>query len=442
MRRRAVLAGLAGLALTGRLAAQVSGKSVAVVGAGMAGLSAARALMDAGADVTVYEARARIGGRVHTSHLWRDVPCDLGASWIHGPRSNPITALARAVGAKTVTTRYDSGLLYQNGAPVDAAFDAGDWVAAAQDLALAAEGDMSLQQAITALPDYADLTRDQALALRATLHREIEHEYGGDWGQLSVRWLDAGDEFSGHDVVLPQGYGQIVDHVAKGLTIKTGVRVAELRAVSGGVEVCFAGGQVVRADAAIVTLPLGVLQAGDVVFDPPLSNERQRAIAALGMGLYNKVFLRFDRVLDMPAVDWLENLGAKDLAFNNWLNLPHILGAPAMLGFNAADVAAGIEGWGDGDIIDAATAGLRAMFGSSFPTPNAAQITRWRADPLARGSYSFHALGAQEGARADLFGADWDGRIAFAGEAASVDHPSTVHGAWLSGQQAVATLAL
>ncbi len=68
---------------------------VIVVGAGIAGLSAGGLLKRAGCAVTILEARSRIGGRIHTSHVWPDVPVDLGASWIHGVNSNPLTALAQ-----------------------------------------------------------------------------------------------------------------------------------------------------------------------------------------------------------------------------------------------------------------------------------------------------------------------------------------------------------
>jgi monoamine oxidase len=117
-----------------------------------------------------------------------------------------------------------------------------------------------------------------------------------------------------------------------------------------------------------------------------------------------------------------------------------VLDVPALLGFNAAARADEMESMSDAATIAAATDGLRGMFGSRFPAPITAQITRWRSDPLARGSYSFHRLGADKRARADLAGSDWDGRIAFAGEAASPDYAATVHGAWLSGQAAAQKL--
>ena len=85
---------------------------VIIIGAGIAGLSAARLLTDAGYQVTILEGRDRIGGRLHTSHKWPDLPIDLGASWIHGTQGNPMTALAAEAKAETVATSYDSSKVH------------------------------------------------------------------------------------------------------------------------------------------------------------------------------------------------------------------------------------------------------------------------------------------------------------------------------------------
>ena len=93
---------------------------VLVLGAGMAGLGAARVLQDAGIPVTVIEARDRIGGRTHTSHLWPDLPVDMGASWIHGTKGNPLTALAKELGLKVTPTTYDRSATFdENGREID-----------------------------------------------------------------------------------------------------------------------------------------------------------------------------------------------------------------------------------------------------------------------------------------------------------------------------------
>ena len=96
-------------------------RRVIVVGAGIAGLAAARKLIESGCEVHVVEARDRIGGRIFTSNAWTDAPTDLGASWIHGTRGNPISALARDAGAPVVPTAYENSVCYEtSGAELDA----------------------------------------------------------------------------------------------------------------------------------------------------------------------------------------------------------------------------------------------------------------------------------------------------------------------------------
>ena len=116
------------------------------------------------------------------------------------------------------------------------------------------------------------------------------------------------------------------------------------------------------------------------------------------------------------------------------------MGAPVLVGFNAAEAAAEIEAARDDDTVRAAHDALRAMFGTRFPAPVGAQITRWGSDPFSRGSYSFTAVGTSPATRQALAGAEWDGRLWFAGEATSPDHFGTAHGALMSGQQAALDL--
>lgn len=440
MKRRAVL-GLGVATLLAPRARAQAGRSIAVIGAGMAGLAAARALTDAGASVTVYEARARIGGRLWTDRSWPGAPVDLGASWIHGTKGNPLTALADAAGLARAATDYDSSAAFAAGAEVEDPTDPWSLIEAAQAAAEESDTDLSLKAAIEALPDWEEMDAADRAAMRAAIHRAVEHEYGGDWSDLSIWHFDAGKWFKGGDVLFPGGYDALATHAARGLTIRLNAELRAVAATAAGVTLTFADGSTVPADAAVLTLPLGALKAGTVAFSPALAPARQQAIDGLGMGLLNKCWLRFDSAPPVPPVDWMENLGPTAPLWSEWVNAGPSTGLPLLLGFNAAATADAVEGLSDADTLASATETLRQMFGTSFPAPRDARITRWRADPLTRGSYSFAATGSGPATRKALAGTDWDGRLAFAGEAASPDHPQTVHGAWGSGIAAAKALA-
>jgi cation diffusion facilitator CzcD-associated flavoprotein CzcO len=87
-------------------------KRIVVIGAGLAGLAAANELQSQGQDVVVVEARDRIGGRIWTSTQWKDTPLDLGASWIHGVKGNPLTSLADEIKTPRLVTRYGRAVTY------------------------------------------------------------------------------------------------------------------------------------------------------------------------------------------------------------------------------------------------------------------------------------------------------------------------------------------
>lgn len=413
------------------------GRQVVVVGAGLAGLAAARELAAAGAQVLVLEARARIGGRIWTSRQWPGMPMDLGASWIHGVKGNPLTTLADAAGAPRVATSYDSAVaLDAQGRVVslDAAMARAETLVDAARAAVdEAPRDVALAAAIESSPAWREAGAGDRRLLRHFVNATIEQEYGGDWTETSAWHFDDDAAFDGGDVLFPQGYDQVVRHLAQGLDIRLGQVVEALAPERGGVRVSLADGATLVADHVVITVPLGVLRAGGIRFAAPLSAVRQAAIATLRMGLLNKCWLRFDRVAWPPDVDWIEWLGPADGGWAQWLSLAPSARLPVLLAFHAGAQASELEALDDRATLAAAHAALRAMFGNGFPAPVAAQITRWAQDPFSLGAYSFNAVGVTRATRAALAGSDWDGALAFAGEAASPRYFGTAHGAVLSG---------
>lgn len=443
-RRRLVKAAMATAVLPTLGNCAPTGKRVLVIGAGMAGLAAAKALRAAGAEVVVIEARDRIGGRVHTSRAWRDLPVDLGASWIHGTRGNPLTELAREAGASTVATSYDIAALHIDpaaramGITAPGTEQAERMVERALARAERQDADLSLQAVLDAVArSPGPIERVQRdFYVNAT----FEQEYGAPADSLSAWWMDEGDEFGGPDVLFPQGFSQLTDYLATGLDIRLGQVVTAVASSATGVTVTLADGSSLTGDDVLVTVPLGVLKAGTIAFDPPLSQRKQQAVRRLGMGLLNKHWLRFERVFWPPEYDWHEYLSERKGHWSEWVSLAKIDDTPVLLAFSAADQAEAVEQMRDEEILGDIMTVVRQMFGQDAPDPVATQFTRWRADPFARGSYSYYAAGSSPDDRKALARTEHD-RIHFAGEAQSHEHPNTVHGALLSGQAAAAAIS-
>jgi monoamine oxidase len=443
MRRRAVLAGAALGALASILpggAARAQGAPVLVIGAGIAGLAAARALADRGQPVVVIEARARIGGRLDTRRDWSGLPVDLGASWVHGLRGNPLVRLARDAGVRLAPFAGDISHAGADGLsrddPAALAQSAQALVRQARAEAEAAARDMSLADAVRRSAAWRAADGPLRSAVEFHASTEIGHEFAADWEDLSAWWYDAADVPRGADALVPDGYDRLASHLARGLDLRLGAPVAAVRATAGGVVADLAGGGAVVGRAAVVTLPLGVLQAGAVRFDPALSPARRAAIGRLGMGLLDKLVLRFARPLPGVA-DWLALPGAR---WPSFANLHPATGQAVVIGFQAGAAARANTARGAADLAAEAMADLRRALGAGLPDPVGVMASRWRDDPFARGSYSFLPPGATPDDRAALAGPDWGGRLVFAGEACDTGAPATVHGALATGIAAARVL--
>ena len=253
-------------------------KRILVIGAGLAGLAATRELSRHGYDVTILEARDRIGGRIWTSSQWPDLPVDLGASWIHGVDGNPLSALADEINATRLETSYERSVVYHsNGQPLSAAdekrLDAlKQKVEQLLQQAQQQDEDSSVCAALAALRSgqlNATLTGQDTDWLNFILSGTLEQEFAGSADQLSAFWHDSGKVFAGEDVLFAKGYQLISNYLAAGLQIKLAEVVQAINWSAAGVQV-ITSKQRWQADQVLVTVPLGVLKNNQLQFNPPL----------------------------------------------------------------------------------------------------------------------------------------------------------------------------
>lgn len=425
--------------------AMSSKRRTLVIGAGLAGLAAAKELNNHGHEVIVLEARDRIGGRIWTSNKWSDLPLDLGATWIHGVRGNPITEVADKLKAHRLVTSYERTSTYNNSGQLltkaeearlkDFRQQVFSALRKAQELDVdTLDVDTSVRQAVASLASKYKNSPEATNFINFVLSSEIEQEYSGSANHLSAHWYDSAKEFEGDDALFAQGFKIITDFLARDIRIALSQVVKEIHWQQSEVKVITQNSEFL-ADRVVVTLPLGVLQNNDVRFVPELPKEMRSAIAKLGVGVLNKCYLRFTRAFWPHDVDWLEYVSAQHGAWTEWVSFQRVTKMPILLGFNAADYGHEIEAWSDQQIVASAMQTLKTIFGADIPHPVDYQITRWATDPFARGSYSYNATGSTPEMRNTL-ATPMNARLFFAGEAANRDYFGTAHGAYLSGLRA------
>jgi len=448
--RRSMLGALARTVGSGVMAgiprpAMAAGERVIVIGAGMAGLAAARSLADAGYEVTVLEARDRTGGRI-----WTDTslgfPLELGAGWIHGITGNPLVTLAQSAGARLASHDVDSLQEFQaSGAPLSGAQSQRlkalrAAVAAAVKSGQDAATDQALRATIVAGTGYDTMSAEDQRLVDYLVNTEYEQEYAASSEMLSSWSFNDAAREPGGDQILPDGFGAIPDWLARGLDIRLAHKVSNVSIIGNTVVVsasAMASGTDATfvADRAVVTLPLGVLKSGAVTFAPALPSAQQAAIGALGMGVLNRCTLVFPTSFWDESSDWIRYVSPRRGEWVDWISQARPTGRPILVGFNAAQYGTSLETQSEPAIVDSALAVLRTIFGNGIPTPVATKVSRWGSDPFSLGAYSFNAVGSTPRMR-DALAQPVGGRIFFAGEATSRQSFATAHGAYLSGIRA------
>ena len=400
---------------------------VAIIGAGAAGIAAARKLQAARLSVQLLEARSSVGGRAHTNISSLGVPADCGAAWLHFADINPLTQIARDTGYTVIEQRPDWGGRAHLGRTQPTEDEVRRWEQAYErNHALietaAREGrDVAVSDVI---PDDEFRARFDAVMTWAVgaESREISTVDLASYADSDVNWAVA------------EGLGQVVARAAAGLPVRLSTPVKALRWDERGVTVVTPGGEL-AARAAIVTLSTGVLAQGTLEFTPALPREYVAAFEALPLGVVNKAFFRVEPAA-LPFTGTVHVLGnTRTTRTASYAVRPS--GQPLVMAFFGGDLSRELEA--SSSLTAFARAELGELFGQELLRGIRGEFaTAWHSDPWARGSYSVARPGCAR--LREVLALPVAPTLLFAGEAGSRLYYGTLLGAWQEGERAAATL--
>lgn len=410
-----------------------------IIGAGAAGLAAARKLQDAGQTVCILEARDRIGGRIWTDYSFTDFPLEYGAEFIHGEDA-ATHELVRLAGDKTLPAPRKQGLRWgtEKGAqPLD-------------ELPTPLRSTLNrLSRAYQQLPIKANLTADESLG---------DHLYRQGFSAEEVAMADVllaqtccapiaslscadlvremtADHAGAEEFRIGGGYAAVLNHYRRGLDIQLNTPVQQVRWHGGGVEVETTQGTV-TARRCVLTVPVSVLQAGTIAFEPKLGVAKQAAIAAFRTAAATKLIYRFREPM------WDENLVYcmhNGLAARWWTPGYPRPEAAVICCFVTAARAAEIDAMPESDALNLGLIELARLLQRDDLDAAcvAAKRVMWANDPYALGGYAHLPPGAA--AARPVLAQPIEDVLFFAGEATAFEtNPQTVHGALESGWRAAA----
>ena len=398
---------------------------IVVIGAGAAGIAAARRIMAANRKVIVLEATGQIGGRCLTDATTFDVPFDRGARWIHNPDTNPMIKLARGAGLDVAP------------APL------GQKIRIGRRNARAGEVEELLATLVRANRAIDDASRGKGdVSCASVLPKDlgdwaatVEFLFGANATGKDLKDLSAIDKTRAQDrssaLACRQGLGTLIARLGNGVPVSLATPATRFSWSGRDVTVETQAGKI-AARAAIVTVSSDVLTAGSIKFTPDLPKRVLDAASKVSLGSYDHIALqlpgnplglsRDDVVIeqskDLKTAFMIANMGGSSLCS---IDVAGSFGRDLSAKGEAAMVAFAVE-W------------LAKLFGSDVAKAvKKSSATRWNAAPFALGAMSAASPGAQPSRKMLM---EPVGSLFLAGEAAHETLWGTVDGAWESGERA------
>ena len=427
LNRRSFLAASAAVVASPAFGAPTSEVDIAIVGAGAAGIAAARRVAAAGRRVVLIEASDRIGGRCSTDARQFGVPYDRGAHWLHSPDLNPVAKLGRTSGLDISPAppgqKMRIGRRYAREGEME------------EFLATLVRSNRAIGEAARGKTDMtcAQALPKDLLDWRPTIEFVLgPYGCGKDLAEISAMdFARSGERDT--DAFCRQGLGALLAKLAEGLPVQLASPVTRIDlAVRGGVEIATPRGRIL-ADGVIVTASTGVLAAGKIKFDPDLPKRQLDAFNNLKLGSQDRIVLElpgnplgmqrddlvFEKATGTRTAALLANVAGSPLAT---IDVGVKFGRELAAGGEAAMVGFGLD-W------------LDNLFGSDVKKAvKRMAATQWNNDPWVLGAVSAASPGGQAARR--ILMEPLRERLWFAGEAAHETLWGTVGGAWESGERA------
>ncbi|MFT4666728.1 MAG: monoamine oxidase [Polaribacter sp.] len=346
-------------------------KKIIIIGAGIAGLAAAKHFKDKGIAVVVIEAQEKVGGRLCTDRSL-GIAFDEGASWIHGPDGNPITSLADSAGANTFLTGDDNVAVFDTDGSMyaDSALDTAE--ALFDDAIDSLDGNVNENFQDVFYNAYPQYQNDRLWTYMLSAY--LEFDAGGDISNLSSLDFFDDEAYNGDDLIITNGFDKVADFLAEGIDVRLNTKVA-------GIDY---GDEKIQ-----VTTDQDAFEADFISFEPALPSRIQNPIDKLKMGAVNKFLCVWDTPFWDTDLQYIGYTAETKGKFNFFMNMGKFTNANALMGLTIGDYSKPTEEMTDAQVIADIMNSLKAIYGNSIPDPTNMLRTKWSSNEFTFGSYSY-----------------------------------------------------